>query len=113
MRINQLFVTLGLAFVSGWGKGYLFFVSQRSIVKRTLDDIYIQYFSSQVMLVLRRRLRGHFVTVIQIVQSLSVVGVLCFCSPLRCICEEGGVNFLILSTGLKQQAAVRIQSGKT
>lgn len=65
------------------------------------------------MLMLRRRLRGHFVTVIQIVQSLSVGGVLCFCSPLRCICEAGGVNFLILSTGLKQQAAVRIQSGKT
>lgn len=83
------------------------------MVKRTLDDIYMLYFSSQVMLMLRRRLRGHFVTVIQIVQSLSVVGVLCFCSPLRCICESGGVNFLILSTGLKQQAAVRIQSGKT
>ena len=82
-------------------------------MKRTLDDIYMLYFSSQVMLVLRRRLRGHFVTVIQIVQSLSVVGVLCFYSPLRCICESGGVNFLILSTGLKQQAAVRIQSGKT
>ena len=84
-----------------------------SIVRRTLDDIYMLYFSSQVMLMLRRRLRGHFVTVIQIVQSLSVVGVLCFCSPLRCICEAGGVNFLILSAGLKQQAAVRIQSGKT
>ena len=55
-------------------------------MKRTLDEIYMLYFSSQVMLMLRRRLRGHFVTVIQIVQSLSVVGVLCFCSPLRCIC---------------------------
>ena len=58
LRVNQLVLTLGLAFVFGLsfrlGLGLLF------IDRRTLYDFYSPYFSPEVMVKFTRRMTGTF-----------------------------------------------------